>query len=68
MGKSDEGSARRREQKREDDASAQRRAAGADISEAEDLPELSEQGGIAPIERNPNRYNDRTRDRSLDGG
>ncbi|HEX6307698.1 MAG TPA: hypothetical protein VFZ69_05880 [Longimicrobiales bacterium] len=32
----------------------------------EALPELSEQGGIEPLERSPEKYHDRTRDRALD--
>ncbi|MGH7447941.1 MAG: hypothetical protein ACRELT_10305 [Longimicrobiales bacterium] len=33
---------------------------------AEELPELSEQGGIEPTEESPADYHDRTRDRTLD--
>lgn len=32
----------------------------------EPLPDLSEQGGIEPLQERPEDYNDRTRDRELD--
>jgi hypothetical protein len=32
----------------------------------EPLPELSEEGGIEPLQENPADYHDRTRDRELD--
>jgi hypothetical protein len=32
------------------------------------LPELSERGGVEPVERTPAEYNDRTRDHELDEG
>lgn len=34
----------------------------------EPLPELSEEGGIEPLQENPHDYNDRTRDRELNEG
>lgn len=32
----------------------------------EPLPDLSEQGGVEPLQERPEDYNDRTRDRELD--
>lgn len=61
MRKSEGRKAGREEGNRADDARA-----GRAEDDADRLPELSEQGGIAPTERNPGRYNDRTRDRTLD--
>jgi hypothetical protein len=34
----------------------------------EQLPELSERGGVEPSERSPSEYHDRSRDRTLDEG
>ena len=35
---------------------------------SEPLPDLSEQGGIEPLQERPEHYHDRTRDRDLDEG
>jgi hypothetical protein len=35
---------------------------------SEPLPDLSEQGGIEPLQERPEDYHDRTRDRELDEG
>lgn len=35
---------------------------------SEPLPDLSEQGGIEPLQETPEDYHDRTRDRELDEG
>ena len=65
MRKSEDRKSRREQVERGDEGAATRRAGSRD-DDAEGLPELSEQGGIRPVERNPGRYNDRTRDRTLD--
>lgn len=54
------------EQNTKDDArDVQRARSGRRNVSNEPLPELSEEGGIEPLQENPADYNDRTRDREL---
>lgn len=46
---------------------AQAGRSGKNVSN-EPLPDLSDQGGVEPLQEDPGDYNDRTRDRELDEG
>lgn len=49
----------------ESDSNDQSRRRAKNVA-AEPAPDLSEQGGIEPVERAPSKYHDRTRDRTLE--